>query len=126
MLENLKEELNLITTPSIVHLYVFEKMCCRKSQYENSISYFKAKEVMGIQRIPSVHQYNFLEEMQAAGLIKILDKRNIQLVEGIKRDSVSIHHKLKMMIHNGLKQKDISKELSINKQYVSNYLKGPR
>jgi len=126
MLENLKEELNLKAIPSIVHLYVFEKMCCKKSPYETTISYSKAREVMGVQRIPSVHQNKFLKEMQSQGLIKISDKRNIELIEDIKREGVSIHHKIKAMIDSGLKQKDVCQELSMRKQNVSSYLKNPR
>ena len=81
MLENIKRELGIKTrTPGVFHKFIAEKL---KEKCDGT-NILKHKEVRTLLYCHAVHlqmQERFLKELENCGLIKILDKQNIEVLQ---------------------------------------------
>ena len=67
----------------IIHKLILEKIKDKKLiQYNNQIKRKEFIEVFKCFGISSIYYSNLIKEMEAANLIKVINKRSIQLVEG--------------------------------------------
>ena len=112
-MENFKEELNIKEKPTIFHLFIFEKLLQKLEFNSRKMDRELARSVMSKHTIPKHHHCTFLKEMEGCGLVRCLDKRNIELTGksyGIARPLESI---AKEMLANGALRKDIAAQLGI-------------
>lgn len=81
MLDNIKEKLIINSEPGTFHNYIYEKL--KANQLISSENIIKRKEIVVIlyrQNIPKNCHNKFLKEMQKYGLIKLKNRRNIEIL----------------------------------------------
>ena len=81
MLGELKKELGIKTrTPGVFHTFIAEKLSC-KLNGTNIMTRKEARTILYCHSISLQMQERFLKEMENYGLIKIIDKQNIELLK---------------------------------------------
>ncbi len=88
MLDKLTEELNLNNRPSIIHKYIHQKILERGSKLlkdipvdETKIERVCMRSFLSRYMIPIEIQNTFLKEMENYGLIKIKNKKVIEIIK---------------------------------------------
>lgn len=81
MLANIKKELGLKTrTPGVFHKFIVEKLK-EKIDGTNILKHKEVRTLLYCHAVPIQMQERFLKELECYGLIKILDKQNIEVLD---------------------------------------------
>ena len=84
MLSNIRKELGLKTrSPGIFHKFIAEKLI-EKVDDTNIMRHREVRTLLYCHTIPIQMQERFLKELEGYGLIKILDKQNIEVLNNKK------------------------------------------
>ena len=79
MLSNIKKELGLKTrTPGVFHKFIAEKLI-EKVDHTNVLRHKEVRTLLYCHAVPIQMQERFLKELEGYGLIKIIDKQNIEI-----------------------------------------------
>lgn len=79
-LDDEKYKSNRRVRPSIIHVYIYNKLKDNCEMNGNILSRDFVKIVFLRSHIPNLIHNDFLSEMEELGLVKLTDKRNIEIV----------------------------------------------
>ena len=122
MMENFKEELGIKAKPTVFHLFIFEKLIQKLEFNSKKMERNLARFVLSKHTVPKQHHHTFLKEMEECGLIRCIDKSNIEVVgqsQGLVRPLETI---AKDMLSKGMLRKEIAAQLGVCHQRTGQLL----